>query len=157
MVYSRNSSGQSLVETPLILMIRVWKVYKEYLCSQQISVLKHTQVGEFVANEFSALVDKCDDTLTKDNFCQVRILYKQRIFENIIKESSKASLEYKQHYLTSLIRTAEEAPVELVLLYLNQVFLFVYKLLFNNFIFLLSYWNLSLKILAGSLLCRNFG
>ncbi|XP_033219527.1 MMS19 nucleotide excision repair protein homolog isoform X2 [Belonocnema kinseyi] len=87
----------------------------------QIKVLKNPQVGEFVANEFSALVDKCDDTLTKDNFCQVKILYKQRIFENIIKESNNASLEYKKNYVTSCIRMAEEAPVELVLLYLKQL------------------------------------
>ena len=91
-----------------------------------MNVLRHPQIGEHVAREFSALVDKWDDTLTEDNFCQVKILYKQRIFENIIKESSKVSLEFKQNYLTALICTAEEVPIELLLLYIKQVCLFVH-------------------------------
>ena len=83
--------------------------------------LNHIEVGEYVASKFNALVDKFEDTLTEDNFCQVKILYKQRIFENILRESSNASSDSTKNYLTALMHMAEEIPIELLLLYLKEV------------------------------------
>lgn len=64
-------------------------------------------------------MNKNDDTLIEENFCHVKILYKQRIFENIIKECNESTSEY--NYLKALIYTCEELPIELLSLYLTKV------------------------------------
>lgn len=88
---------------------------------QQLSTLQNKEIGDYVASEFKILVDKNDDTLIEDNFCQVKILYKQRIFENIIKECNESTQESKNNYLKALIYTCEEISVELLSLYLSKV------------------------------------
>lgn len=96
---------------------------------QQMSTLQNTEIGNYVAGEFKTLVDRNDDILTEENFCLVKMLYKQRILENIIQGCNESTRETKCNYLKALLYTCQEISMELLSLYLGKV-----RTIYSNFI-----------------------
>lgn len=59
--------------------------------------------------------------MIEENFCNVKILYKQRVFEHLIKKNFEFENISRQNYLSALVQLLEEVPVELFFMYLSKV------------------------------------
>lgn len=79
------------------------------------------ELGHKVANGFKTLSDRFEDTLTEDNFCNVKLFYRQRIFQNLIQKNNEFEKESRENYLIALTHLIEEVPTELLLMHLLQV------------------------------------
>ncbi|XP_076759252.1 MMS19 nucleotide excision repair protein isoform X1 [Xylocopa sonorina] len=93
----------------------------EIFLNELTSTLKHDQVGKQVAQEYKILTNRHEDSLIEENFCNVKIFYKQRIFEHLIKKNSEFENGSRQNYLTALIQLLEEVPMELLLMHLTKL------------------------------------
>lgn len=93
----------------------------EMFLDELTNTLKHDQVGQYVGTEYKILTSKDESTLVSENFCNIAILYKQRVFEHLIKKKSEFENASKQNYLTALVELLEEVPVELLLMHLTKL------------------------------------
>ncbi|XP_076650340.1 MMS19 nucleotide excision repair protein isoform X2 [Halictus rubicundus] len=84
-------------------------------------LFKHDQVGQRLAQEYKDLTSKQEDTLVQENFCTIKIFYKQRVFEHLIKKNHEFEDSSRQRYLTALVHLLEEAPVELLFMHLTKL------------------------------------
>lgn len=87
-------------------------------------MLKHNEVGEYVAQEYKTLTCKMEDTLTSENFCNIKIFYKQRIFQHLLQQNNSFFNNSRQNYLIALTYLIEEMPTELLYMHLSEVSLY---------------------------------
>ncbi|KAF7410203.1 hypothetical protein HZH68_004584 [Vespula germanica] len=96
-------------------------------------MLKHNEVGEYVAQEYKTLTCKMEDTLTSENFCNIKIFYKQRVFQHLLQQNNSFFNNSRQNYLIALIYLIEEMPSELLYMHLSElVFLLIESLSLDN-------------------------
>ncbi|XP_031843171.2 MMS19 nucleotide excision repair protein isoform X1 [Nomia melanderi] len=93
----------------------------EIFLNKLMNLFKHDQVGQQVAQEYKTLTSKQEDTLVQENFCTIRIFYKQRVFEHLIKNNHEFEDSSRQRYLTALVHLLEEVPVELLFMHLTKL------------------------------------
>ncbi|XP_076241898.1 MMS19 nucleotide excision repair protein [Calliopsis andreniformis] len=91
------------------------------LLNELTNIFKHDQVGQYVAQEYNILTNKQEDALTEDNFCNIRIFYRQRVFEHLIQKNLDFEGLSRQNYLTALIHLLEEVPMELLFMHLTKL------------------------------------
>ncbi|KAK2586153.1 hypothetical protein KPH14_001420 [Odynerus spinipes] len=96
-------------------------------------MLKHDEVGEYVAQEYKTLTCKMEDTLTSENFCNIKIFYKQRIFQHLLQQNHNFVNNSRQNYLIALTYLLEEMPTELLYMHLSElVILLIESLSLDN-------------------------
>lgn len=79
-------------------------------------------MGQFVSEQYQILVNKYEDTLIVENFCNVKIFYKQRIFEYLLRQTiTSFTSSNRQNYLIALVHLLEQMPEELLFLHLTEV------------------------------------
>ncbi|XP_015600942.1 MMS19 nucleotide excision repair protein homolog isoform X2 [Cephus cinctus] len=93
---------------------------QDYL-NYQLNMLRNDRVGYDAALAFTSLADKSEDTLTEENFCNIKIFYKQRIFQNVIQLNSTFDSESRQNYLIAITHLLQEVPHELLFMHLTQL------------------------------------
>lgn len=84
-------------------------------------MLKHNEIGEYVAQEYKLLTCKMEDTLTSENFCNIKIFYKQRVFQHLLQQNNSFINDSRQNFLIALIYLIEEMPTELLYMHLSEV------------------------------------
>lgn len=91
-----------------------------------------------MAKEFKTLMDKNEDTITKENGCKFMFLYKQRIFEDLLIENVFDGNE-RRNFLIALTTALEEVSVELLCIHIQTVshynLLIINKIILFNFIY----------------------
>lgn len=102
------------------LVIRGSKESQDFL-DYQMNMLKNEDIGEFAGEQFKSLVDRNERTLTEENSCTVKIFYKQRVFQNVIRWNGMFEEGARQNYLIALSHLVEESPVELLSVQLAKV------------------------------------
>ncbi|KAK0162859.1 hypothetical protein PV327_006601 [Microctonus hyperodae] len=102
------------------LITRGSKMSQNFL-DYHVDLLRMELIGEFTGEKFHIFVDKNENTLIEDNFCIVKLFYKQRVFQNIIKQNETFIDNARQNYLIALIHLVEETPMELLLMHLVQL------------------------------------
>lgn len=89
-----------------------------------LSLLSHPRYGGTVAHGFTTLLQP-DDLLTKQNYCQVSGLHKQKSFAllipNITQSFREASPETKPNYLIALSGILRWMPFDIVVEEVNQL------------------------------------
>ncbi|KOC63670.1 MMS19 nucleotide excision repair protein like protein [Habropoda laboriosa] len=93
----------------------------EVFLNELINIFKDDQVGQYIAQEYKILTDRYEDALVNENFCNVKIFYKQRVFEHLIKKNSEFENTSRQNYLTALVQLLEEVSVELLFMHLTKL------------------------------------
>nr|XP_033340790.1 MMS19 nucleotide excision repair protein homolog [Megalopta genalis] len=93
----------------------------EIFLDEITNLLKHDQIGQQMAQEYKDLTSKQEDALVQENFCIVKIFYKQRVFEHLIKKNLEFEDTSRQRYLTAVVYLLEEAPVELLFMHLTKL------------------------------------
>ncbi|OAD54066.1 MMS19 nucleotide excision repair protein like protein, partial [Eufriesea mexicana] len=93
----------------------------EIFLDELTNILKHDRIGQYVAQEYKILTNRHEDTLVETNFCNVKIFYKQRVFEHLIKKDSEFENTSRQNYLSALIQLLEDVPEELLFMYLTKL------------------------------------
>ncbi|XP_026674112.1 MMS19 nucleotide excision repair protein homolog isoform X2 [Ceratina calcarata] len=93
----------------------------EMFLDELTDILRHDQVGQYVGTEYKILTSRHEDTLVAENFCNIAIFYKQRVFEHLIRKKSEFENSSKQNYLTALVELLEEVPIELLLMHLSKL------------------------------------
>lgn len=78
-------------------------------------------IGEYAGEKINVLIDKNETTLSIDNHCNVKIFYKQRIFQNFLQQYQQFEENSRQNYLIALVHLIEEVPMELLLMHLSKV------------------------------------
>ncbi|XP_048516354.1 MMS19 nucleotide excision repair protein homolog isoform X2 [Athalia rosae] len=101
------------------LVVRGSQNSQDYL-DFHINLLKDMEVGHIVADGFKTLSDRFEDTLSEDNYCNVKLFYKQRIFQNTIQKNHDFHGPARQNYLVALMHLVDEVPMELILMHLEQ-------------------------------------
>lgn len=84
-------------------------------------MLRIDAIGSYVPEEFRTLVNKSENTLTEENFCTIKIFYKQRIFQHVIHLEKGFEGQPRQNYLVALAHLVEEVPIELPFMHLEGV------------------------------------
>ncbi|XP_015513886.2 MMS19 nucleotide excision repair protein homolog [Neodiprion lecontei] len=102
------------------LVVRGSQNSQEYL-DFHINLLKDMEMGHNVANGFKTLSDRFEDTVTEENFCNVKLFYKQRIFQNVIQKNNDFDAQSRENYLMALTHLIEEVPMELLLMHLEPL------------------------------------
>ncbi|XP_076678333.1 MMS19 nucleotide excision repair protein [Andrena cerasifolii] len=85
------------------------------------NTFRHIQVGEYIAQKYKILTNKQEDALVKENFCDIKIFYKQRVFEHLIRKNHEFENSSRKNYLTALVHLLEEVPVELLMMHLTKL------------------------------------
>ncbi|CAK9794946.1 MMS19 nucleotide excision repair protein [Anthophora plagiata] len=93
----------------------------EVFLDELINVLKDDRVGPYIAEEYKILTGRHEDVLVDENFCNIKIFYKQRVFEHLIKKNSEFENVPRQNYLTALVQLLEGVPVELLFMHLTKL------------------------------------
>ncbi|XP_078052901.1 MMS19 nucleotide excision repair protein isoform X2 [Augochlora pura] len=93
----------------------------EIFLNELTNLLKHDQVGQLIAQKYKDLTSKQEDALVQENFCVIKIFYKQRVFEHLIKKNLEFEDSSRQRYLTAVVYLLEEAPVELLSMHLTKL------------------------------------
>lgn len=83
--------------------------------------MKHDQIGQHIAQEYKILTNRHEDSLVEENFCNIKIFYKQRVFEHLIKKNSEFKNTSRQNYLSAVVQLLEEIPLKLLFMYLTKV------------------------------------
>lgn len=115
------------------LVLRGHPKAKTYL-SQLLDLLESEEVGEQAAHGFNIILTEQDDVMNKNMNANIRIMYKQRIFqENVIRLSSgyqKSDSGTKKNYLIVLSYMLKVLPKQVMLSELPPLFpLLVHSLL----------------------------
>ncbi|CAG5075487.1 Similar to mms19: MMS19 nucleotide excision repair protein homolog (Xenopus laevis) [Cotesia congregata] len=124
------SDNYSLMTKKSAVVLNIWitkalvtrgsKAAQDFI-DYQLNILKNHSVGKYAANHFRILVDSSDDTLHVDNYCIIKLFYKQRIFQNVIQQNSLFDGESRQNYLIAFIFLLEEIPRDILLMHLSKV------------------------------------
>ncbi|KAF7991361.1 hypothetical protein HCN44_002923 [Aphidius gifuensis] len=94
------------------------------------NTLKMEDIGEYAGEKINILIDKNETTLSIDNHCNVKIFYKQRIFQNFLQQYQKfEEKNSRQNYLIALVHLIEEIPMELLLMHLSKIVPLLIKVL----------------------------
>lgn len=102
---------------------------------QYFNTLKMKDIGEYAGEKINILIDKNEATLITDNCCDIKIFYKQRIFQNFLQQYEQFKDDSTQNYLIALVHLVEEIPMELLLLHLSKVNNFFSRITSNFFNF----------------------
>lgn len=78
-------------------------------------------MGQFLSEQYQILVSKYEDTLIEENFCNIKIFYKQRVFEYLLQQTISFTSSSRQNYLIALVHLLEQMPEELLFLHLTEV------------------------------------
>lgn len=78
-------------------------------------------MGQFVSKQYQILVNKYENTLIEENFCNIKIFYKQRVFEYLLQQIISFTSSSRQNYLIALVHLLEQMPEELLFLHLTEV------------------------------------
>ncbi|XP_074095727.1 MMS19 nucleotide excision repair protein [Cotesia typhae] len=129
-VETLESDNYSLMAKKSAVLLNIWvtktlvtrgsKAAQDFI-DCQLNILKNHSVGEYTANHFRILVDSSDDTLHVDNYCIIKLFYKQRIFQNVIQQNSLFDGESRQNYLIAFTFLLEEIPRDILLMHLSKV------------------------------------
>nr|XP_012153539.1 PREDICTED: MMS19 nucleotide excision repair protein homolog isoform X2 [Megachile rotundata] len=92
----------------------------EIFLNELTNILKHEHIGQYVAQEYTILTSKQENVLVEENFCNIKILFKQRVFEHLINKNLEFEDSSRQNYLTALVLLLEEIPVELLFMHLTK-------------------------------------
>lgn len=90
-------------------------------------MLKHDEIGEYAAQEYKILTCNMDDVLTYENFCNIKMFYKQRIFQHLLKQNNNFAKNSRQNYLIALTYLIEEIPTELLYIHLSDLVLILFE------------------------------
>ncbi|XP_043266247.1 MMS19 nucleotide excision repair protein [Colletes gigas] len=93
----------------------------EIFLDELSNTFKHDQVGQHTAQEYKILTNKLEDVLVEENFCKIKIFYKQRVFEHLIRKNHEFENLSRQNYLTALVYLLEEVPMDLLLMHLTKL------------------------------------
>ncbi|XP_054016831.1 MMS19 nucleotide excision repair protein homolog [Hylaeus anthracinus] len=93
----------------------------ENFLNELSNIFKHDQVGQHIAQEYKLLTNKHEDVLVEENFCNIKIFYKQRVFEHLIKKNYEFENLSRQNYLTALVHLLEEVPMDLLFMHLTKL------------------------------------
>lgn len=88
---------------------------------QLTHLLTHNEIGQFIGERYQILVNKNEDILIAENFCDVKIFYKQRVFEYLLRQNVNFTSAMRQNYLIALVHLLEQMPEELLFLHLTEV------------------------------------
>jgi len=88
---------------------------------QLTHLLTHSEIGRHVSERYQSLVDRYEDILIVENFCNVKIFYKQRVLEHILRQNINFTNSMRQNYLIAVVHLLEHIPEELLFLYLTEV------------------------------------
>ncbi|XP_014487511.1 PREDICTED: MMS19 nucleotide excision repair protein homolog [Dinoponera quadriceps] len=113
------------------------------------SLLTHGRVGRYVSQQYQILVSN-DDVLTEENSCDIKILYKQRVFEYLLRQNSNFVNSARQNYLIALVHSLEQMPRELKLLHLAELVPLLIETLSLNDVQLVLWALRSLKFLINT-------
>ncbi|XP_023290256.1 MMS19 nucleotide excision repair protein homolog isoform X2 [Orussus abietinus] len=125
-----NNSDASIEVTKAAATLHVWLTkalimkgsrISQDLLNYHISILKHSKVGLDAAKEFQILTNRQEDSLTEENFCTIRIFFKQRIFQNLVQARHLFTSDSRENYLIAVTHLLEEVPTELLFMYLNEL------------------------------------
>ncbi|KAK1125132.1 hypothetical protein K0M31_006471 [Melipona bicolor] len=93
----------------------------EIFLNELTNILKHDQIGQHIAQEYKILTNRYEDSLVEENFCNIKIFYKQRVFEHLIKKNSEFKNTSRQNYLSAVVQLLEEIPSKLLFMYLTKL------------------------------------
>lgn len=135
-----SASDMSIKQATVILHIWLTKAvvtkgsHNSQVCLDDLAqMLKHDEVGKYVAQEYKTLTCEVEDTLTIENFCTIKILYRQRIFQHLLQQNNNFVNESRQNYLIALTYLLEEMPTELLYMHLSElVILLIESLSLDN-------------------------
>ncbi|KYN36651.1 MMS19 nucleotide excision repair protein like protein [Trachymyrmex septentrionalis] len=93
----------------------------QYFLENLTLLLTHDEIGQFVGEQYQILVNKYEDILITENFCDVKIFYKQRVFEYLLRQNINFTSTMRQNYLIALVHLLEQMPEELLFLHLTEL------------------------------------
>ena len=93
----------------------------EIFLNELTDILKHDQIGQYVAQIYAILTSRQENVLVEENFCNIKIFFKQRVFEHLINKNSEFKNSSRQNYLTALVHLLEEVPMELLIMHLTKL------------------------------------
>lgn len=85
-----------------------------------------------MAQKYAILTSRQENVLVEENFCNIKIFFKQRAFEHLINKNSEFEDSSRQNYLTALMHLLEEVPMELLIMHLTKVII-KYKYKYNYY------------------------
>ncbi|XP_029667958.1 MMS19 nucleotide excision repair protein homolog [Formica exsecta] len=91
----------------------------QYFLENLTHLLIHDEMGQFLSEQYQILVSKYEDTLIEENFCNIKIFYKQRVFEYLLQQTISFTNSSRQNYLIALVHLLEQMPEELLFLHLT--------------------------------------
>ncbi|XP_011871479.1 PREDICTED: MMS19 nucleotide excision repair protein homolog [Vollenhovia emeryi] len=84
-------------------------------------LLTHNEIGQFIGERYQILVSKYEEIFITENFCDVKIFYKQRVFEYLLRQNINFTSATRQNYLIALVHLLEQMPEELLFLHLTEL------------------------------------
>ncbi|XP_018400128.1 PREDICTED: MMS19 nucleotide excision repair protein homolog [Cyphomyrmex costatus] len=93
----------------------------QYFLENLTLLLTHDEIGQIVGEQYQILVSKYEDILITENFCDVKIFYKQRVFEYLLRQNINFTSTKRQSYLIALVNLLEQIPEELLFLHLTEL------------------------------------
>ncbi|XP_071637667.1 MMS19 nucleotide excision repair protein [Temnothorax longispinosus] len=93
----------------------------QYFLENLTHLLTHNEIGQFIGEQYQILVSKHEDILITENFCDVKIFYKQRVFEYLLRQNMNFASAMRQNYLIALVHLLEQMPEELLFLHLTEL------------------------------------
>lgn len=93
----------------------------QYFLENLSHLLSHDELGQFTGEQYQILVSKYEDILITENFCDVKIFYKQRVFEHLLRQNINFTKTMRQNYLIALVHLLEQIPEELLFLHLTEL------------------------------------
>ncbi|KAL0109927.1 hypothetical protein PUN28_013521 [Cardiocondyla obscurior] len=105
----------------------------QYFLENITNLLTRDDIGQFIGEHYQILVNKHEDILITENFCDVKILYKQRVFEYLLRQNNNFTSTIRQNYLIALVHLLGQIPEELLFLHLTELVpLLIESLSLNN-------------------------
>jgi hypothetical protein len=97
-------------------------IYVLCLFLQLTHLLTYDEINRYVGKQYQILVSKHETILMAENFCIVKIFYKQRVFEYLLQQNDNfTSSTTRQNYLIALVHSLKQIPEELLFLHLIKV------------------------------------
>ncbi|XP_071561201.1 MMS19 nucleotide excision repair protein-like isoform X2 [Temnothorax nylanderi] len=93
----------------------------QYFLENLTHLLTHNEIGQFIGEQYQILVSKHEDILITENFCDVKIFYKQRVFEYLLQQNINFASAMRHNYLIALVHLLEQMPEELLFLHLTEL------------------------------------
>ncbi|XP_067215509.1 MMS19 nucleotide excision repair protein homolog isoform X2 [Linepithema humile] len=121
-----------------------------YFLKNLTYLLSHNELGRHVSEQYQILVNKHEDILIVENFCNVKIFYKQRVFEHLLQQNVNFTNSMRQNYLIVVVHLLEHIPEELLFLYLTELVPLLIESLSLNDEHLVTWTLISLKLLLDT-------